>query len=101
MKKTLYTGISSKEILTYMFSSLKYLYMFFISLIIFMIFSMLYGIEGVIKSTYILTKPTFLDVIVIYFLNDLYQILPFVFIFSLTYFSYKLNYTITKDVIFL
>ncbi|MGC8964964.1 MAG: hypothetical protein ACP5KI_06340 [Brevinematia bacterium] len=100
MKKTLYTGISSKEILTYMFSSLKYLYIFFISLIIFMIFSMLYGIEGVIKSTYILTKPTFLDVIVIYFLNDLYQILPFVFIFSLTYFSYKLNYTITKDVIF-
>lgn len=70
----------------------RFFYIFIISLGVFLIFSVLYGIENLIKITYVLTKPKFIDIVAIHFLGNIIDILPFVVIFSLAYFSYKLNY---------
>ncbi|MEN2998721.1 MAG: hypothetical protein ABDH28_06790 [Brevinematia bacterium] len=77
----------------------RFFYIFIVSLTIFLVFSLLYGVENVIKITYILTKPNLLDVVSIYFFSNLIAILPFVTIFSLAYFAYKLDYRSLSDIV--
>lgn len=91
--------ITPNDIQTDLKAIARFFYIFSVSLGVFLIFSILYGVENLIKTTYILTKPTIVDIIAIYFLQYIIDILPFVVIFSLAYFAYKLNYNTLKDII--
>lgn len=92
-------NVNSAQIIMDLKALLKFIYILFVSLLVFLVFSILYGIENLIKITYILTKPKFIDLVAIHFLGNIVDILPFVVIFSLAYFAYKLNYGKTSDVI--
>ncbi len=92
-------GITTEEIKSDIVLVGRFFYILLISLLVFLTFSILYGIENLIKITYILTKPKVIDVFAIYFLQNLIDILPFVVLFSLAYFSYKLNYTSISAII--
>lgn len=91
--------ITLNDIKTDLKAIARFFYIFSLSLGVFLIFSVLYGVENLIKITYILTKPTVIDLIAIYFLQYIVDILPFVVIFSLSYFAYKLNYATLRDIV--
>ncbi|MFN4245255.1 MAG: hypothetical protein ACK4F9_03795 [Brevinematia bacterium] len=92
-------GITADEIKSDILLTLRFFYILSISLSTFLTFSILYGIENLIKVTYILTKPKMTDILAIYFLQNIIDILPFVVIFSLAYFAYKLNYNSLWDIL--
>lgn len=91
--------VTPEEIITDLKAVGRFFYIFVLSLSGFMVFSILYGIENLIKVRYILTKPNFMDVVAIYFLGSIVNILPFVIIFSLAYFAYKLNYNSLASIV--
>jgi len=93
-------NISLREILDYLSNSMKFLLTFLWFFLIFLCFSFFYGINDVIKATYILEKPTFWDVVVIYGLSNTLNVVPFIVIFSLFVVGYSLfRYKLSSDVI--
>jgi len=93
-------SISPQELLEYLSSSLKFIIAFAWFFTIFLVFSFFYGINDVIKSTYILEKPNFWDVVIIYGLGNMLNVTPFIGIFSLLVTGYSLfKYKLSGDVI--
>jgi len=93
-------NISPREIIDYLSNSVKFILTFLWFFLVFLCFSFFYGINDVIKATYILEKPTFWDVVVIYGLNNMLNVVPFIVIFSLFVTGYSLfRYKLSGDVI--